>query len=158
MKLRLDQVLERIISVNHAWKLSKEEFGAEFIATNALRDTKPSLLREFPDEIYLQLDANSDEHEEALYSARLSDKVPFNGVVREDPEHLFEDQQKHSTDFLQPMCSTINRKLKKALPTQTSGMLEVVSVSEGVSQRYSVALCCSDIEVSVTNKHFESEG
>lgn len=62
-----------------------------------------------------------------------------------------------SKDFLQPICSTINRKLKKALPAQTAGMLEVMSSSEGVNQRYSVALCRSDIEVSITNKHFESE-
>ncbi|MCG9665939.1 CRISPR-associated ring nuclease Csm6 [Vibrio mediterranei] len=62
-----------------------------------------------------------------------------------------------SKDFLQPICSTINRKLKKALPTQTAGMLEVTSISEGINQRYSVALCHPDIEVTVINKHCESE-
>jgi hypothetical protein len=92
IKMRLDQVLERIISVNHAWKLSKGEFGADFIATNSLRDTKSSLqatlLREFPEEVYLRVASDSDDHEEALYSVRLRDKVLVNGVVREDAEHL----------------------------------------------------------------------
>lgn len=92
MKVRLDQVLERIISVNHAWKLSKEEFGADFIATNALRDTKSSLqatlLREFPEEVYLQVASDSDDHEEALFSVRLKNKTWVDGVLREDAEHL----------------------------------------------------------------------
>lgn len=92
MKMRLDQVLERIISVNHAWKLSKEEFGADFIATNSLKDIKSSLqatlLREFPKEVYLRIASDSDDHEEILYSVRLKDKVLVNGVVREDAEHL----------------------------------------------------------------------
>lgn len=43
-------------------------------------------------------------------------------------------------EFLQPICSTINSKLRKALPYQTSDKLEIQSVSEGSNQRYLVQL------------------
>ncbi|MGF1763384.1 CRISPR-associated ring nuclease Csm6 [Aliivibrio kagoshimensis] len=43
-------------------------------------------------------------------------------------------------EFLQPICSTINRKLKNALPSQTSDKLEIQSLSEAHNQRYIITL------------------
>ncbi|MGR5448468.1 hypothetical protein ACP3V3_01545 [Vibrio sp. PNB22_3_1] len=92
MQIKLEEIIERIITVNHAWKLSKDEFGQDFVATNSLRDTKSSLqatlLREFPDDVYLRVASDSMDHEEDLYSVRLKQKIIVNGVVREDAEHL----------------------------------------------------------------------
>lgn len=43
--------------------------------------------------------------------------------------------------FLQPVCSQINRKLKKILPAATADKLAVLSISEAQGQRYHLALC-----------------
>ncbi|MDE1239235.1 MULTISPECIES: hypothetical protein [Vibrio] len=92
MQIKLEEIVERIITVNHAWKLSKDEFGLDFVATNSLRDTKSSLqatlLREFPKDVYLRIASDSADHDESLYSVRLKQKLIVNGVVREDAEHL----------------------------------------------------------------------
>ncbi|WP_063662856.1 hypothetical protein [Aliivibrio fischeri] len=92
MKLRLDEIIERIITINHAWKLSRDEFGNDFVATKSFRDTKSSLqatlLREFPDDVYLKEATDADEHAEEMYSVRLSSNIVINGVVRTDIEHL----------------------------------------------------------------------
>lgn len=45
-----------------------------------------------------------------------------------------------SRDFLQPLCSTINNKLKKALPKDISSKLWIESHSEGTDHCYRVAL------------------
>ncbi|WP_220719121.1 CRISPR-associated ring nuclease Csm6 [Agarivorans litoreus] len=50
-------------------------------------------------------------------------------------------------EFLQPICSTINRKLKNALPAQVSDKLEIQSVPEGNNQRYFIKL--GDIGVTI---------
>lgn len=92
MILRLDEILERIITVNHAWKLSKDEFSNEFAVTQSLRWTKSSLqatlLREFPSESSLKVASDNDEHGELLYSVRLTSSVVVNGAIRNDAEHL----------------------------------------------------------------------
>ncbi|MGF1736508.1 hypothetical protein [Photobacterium satsumensis] len=92
MLIRLDEILERVITVNHAWKLSKDEFGAEFGPTQSLRWTKSSLqatlLREFPSDTHLRIASDNEQHEEMLYSVRLKTPVVVNGVVRQDAEHL----------------------------------------------------------------------
>lgn len=43
-------------------------------------------------------------------------------------------------EFLQPLCSTINRKLKNALPKDIVNILEIKSLSETHNQRYLVTL------------------
>lgn len=92
MKLRLDELLEQVISINHAWKLSRDEFGQDFCATRSLRETKSSLqatmLREFPEEVYLLEATDSDEHGEPMFSVRLRSPIRVNGTVRHDAEHL----------------------------------------------------------------------
>jgi hypothetical protein len=92
MKITLETILERIIAVNHAWKLSRDEFGRDFVATNSFRDTKSSLqatlIRDFPDEVYLKIASDSEQHDEIMYSVRLKREVRINGVPRIDAEHL----------------------------------------------------------------------
>lgn len=90
--LRIDNLLERIIAVNHAWKLSREEFGQEFCATKSLRWTKSSLqatlLREFPNETSLKVATDNDAHNGLMYSVRLNIPITVSGVQRIDAEHL----------------------------------------------------------------------
>jgi hypothetical protein len=91
-RLRLDELLEQIVSINHAWKLSREEFGNDFCATRSFRETKSSLqatlLREYPDEVYLVHATDSEDHGEPMYSVRLRAPIISNGVSRHDAEHL----------------------------------------------------------------------
>ncbi len=92
MKLRFDEILERIITINHAWKLARDEFGHDFSVTKSFRATKSSLqatlLREFSQDVYLKLATDSDDHNEAMYSLRLRDPMLVNGTSRRDAEHL----------------------------------------------------------------------
>lgn len=92
MKLRLDEIIERIITINHAWKLSRDEFGNDFVATKSFRDTKSSLqstlLREFPHDVYLVQATDSKDHDEVMFSVRLVQPININGVIRTDVEHL----------------------------------------------------------------------
>ena len=92
MTVRLDELIERIITINHAWKLSRDEFGNDFCATNSFKYTKSSLqatlLREFPQDTYLVVASDNHEQGESMFSVRLRTPVVVNGVVRTDAEHL----------------------------------------------------------------------
>ena len=92
MEVRLDEIVSRIIAVNHAWKLSRNEFGRDYVATNSLRDTKSSLqatlLREFSTDVYLALATDADEHDEMMYSVRLKNSIIVDASLRNDAEHL----------------------------------------------------------------------
>ncbi|CAM3140166.1 hypothetical protein [Vibrio neptunius] len=92
MQVKLEEMLERIIAINHAWKLSREEFGNQFAATQSLRHTKSSLqatlLREFPNETYLLKATDNDSQDEEMYSVRLNRPIVVNGCERYDAEHL----------------------------------------------------------------------
>lgn len=91
-KLRLDELLEQIVSVNHAWKLSREEFGNQFPATKSFMHTKSSLqatlLREFSSESYLVYADDNDQHDEPLFSVRLTNPVVIRSTIKKDAEHL----------------------------------------------------------------------
>ncbi|EOX4938275.1 TIGR02584 family CRISPR-associated protein [Vibrio alginolyticus] len=50
-------------------------------------------------------------------------------------------------EFLQPICSNINRKLRKELPLKIADKLEINSSSEGTEQRYRVALSESNCQI-----------
>lgn len=50
-------------------------------------------------------------------------------------------------EFLQPICSNINRKLRKELPLKIADKLEINSSSEGTEQRYRVALAESNCQI-----------
>ncbi|MEZ8368938.1 CRISPR-associated ring nuclease Csm6 [Vibrio splendidus] len=52
-------------------------------------------------------------------------------------------------EFLQPICSTINRKLKCALPSLAADKLEIKSMSEGYDQRYSILQQRAGVVISV---------
>lgn len=92
MEVNLEVIIERIITINHAWKLSREEFGNDFMVTKSLRHTKSSLqatlLREFPDNIYLLFATDNELQEEEQYSVRLTTPICINGIQRVDAEHL----------------------------------------------------------------------
>ena len=92
MKIRLNEIVERIITINHAWKLSRDEFGNDFIATQSFRETKASLqatlLREFPTEVYLIEATDNHDHNEQMYSVRLKTPIMVNGCHRQDVEHI----------------------------------------------------------------------
>lgn len=92
MRVELEEVISRIIAINHAWKLSREEFGSDFAVTKSLLHTKSSLqatlLREFPDDSYLLPATDNDVHDEELYSVRLRHSMVINDVLRHDAEHL----------------------------------------------------------------------
>jgi hypothetical protein len=92
MNIRLDEIVERIITINHAWKLSRNEFGNDFIATQSFRETKASLqatlLREFSKEVYLIEATDSHDHDEQMYSVRLKTPIVVNGCHRQDVEHI----------------------------------------------------------------------
>ena len=92
MLFSLEEILERVITVNHAWKLSKDEFGDKYGTTQSLRWSKSSLqatlLRDFPSETHLKVASDSEEHGELLYSVRLNKPILVNGIMRQDAEHL----------------------------------------------------------------------
>ncbi|MBW8190304.1 hypothetical protein K0504_04575 [Neiella marina] len=86
------RLVTQVITINHAWKLSKDEFGVDFVATKSLRDIKSSLqatlLRDFPQHVYLAIASDNHEHQEALFSVRLREPLVVNGALRNDIEHL----------------------------------------------------------------------
>ncbi len=88
----LERLLEQIVSVNHAWKLSREEFGNQFVATKSLLGTKSSLqatlLREFPMQSRLVFADDNYLHEEPLFSVRLIEPVKISSGLKRDAEHL----------------------------------------------------------------------
>ncbi|MDM7861906.1 hypothetical protein QTP81_14985 [Alteromonas sp. ASW11-36] len=94
----LFKTVERIITLNHAWKVARDEFGADHSITNALRLQKSSwqatLLRSFPSDTYLKRD-NENIDGESLLSVRLSKPLNINGHVRNDAEHIPERMARH---------------------------------------------------------------
>jgi CRISPR-associated protein (TIGR02584 family) len=64
----------------------------------------------------------------------------FNTTPEDFREGDFASMCGMSRDFLQPLCSTINHKLKKALPKDISSKLLIESHSEGTDHYYRVAL------------------
>ena len=88
----INNLVERIITLNHAWKIARDDFGAKNAITQALRLQKSSwqatLLRDFPQQTYLRQDLENSTDEEVLFSVRLVSPATINGVVRRDAEHL----------------------------------------------------------------------
>ena len=92
MNAGLELLVERIITINHAWKMAREEFGNDFMATKSLRHTKSSLqatlLRDYPDNAYLLFATDNELQGEEQYSVRLTTPICINGIERVDAEHL----------------------------------------------------------------------
>lgn len=90
--LSLEAILERIITLNHAWKISRDDFGANNPITLALRQQKSSwqatLIRTYPQQVYLKYDTDSNNDGEPLFSVRINPPISINGSVRADAEHL----------------------------------------------------------------------
>lgn len=87
----VEAIITRIIALNHAWKVSRETFGAKSDITEALRRQKSSwqasLLRFLENTAYLKVD-NDNTDGEVLLSVRLQSPVNINGVLRRDAEHI----------------------------------------------------------------------
>lgn len=87
----LRKIVERIVLLNHAWKVARNELGADHAITMALRLQKSSwqatLLRSFPLDSYLKKD-NENTEGEPLLSVRLSKPLSISGSVRHDAEHI----------------------------------------------------------------------
>ena len=87
----VDTIVERIICLNHAWKISRETFGAKHNITESLRWQKSSwqasLLRFHSDAAYLKYDEDNLDGE-TLLSVRLTRTIEINGVLRRDAEHM----------------------------------------------------------------------
>tara|TARA_B100000446_G_C10239549_1_gene229008 strand:+ start:100 stop:492 length:393 start_codon:yes stop_codon:yes gene_type:complete len=90
-RLNIHNILNRIISLNHAWKIAREDFGARNNITTALRRQKASwqasLLRYYPDAAYFKQDEDNVDGEELL-SVRLSTPITIDGSLRNDAEHM----------------------------------------------------------------------
>ena len=89
--LSVESIVERIITLNHAWKVARDDFGASNKITLALRQQKSSwqatLLREHPNLCFLRRDEENTDGEQLL-SVRLSKPILINGTMRNDAEHL----------------------------------------------------------------------
>ncbi|MEC6830374.1 CRISPR-associated ring nuclease Csm6 [Photobacterium toruni] len=89
------------------------------------------------------------------YSGVATDPRIFNSF-NTTPEDFNEDKYSDLTgmerEFLQPICSTINRKFREQLPSQVADKLEIRSISEKNEQRYSVGLSNSDCQIQWVEK------
>lgn len=89
--MKINNIIERIITLNHAWKVARDDFGGNHAITESLRLQKSSwqatLLRDFPDAAYLRKD-NENTQGESLLSVRLTSPITINGSVRHDAEHI----------------------------------------------------------------------
>jgi hypothetical protein len=90
--LSYHEIVERIITINHAWKLAREEFGPKNAITMSLREQKSSwqasLLREFPEQVYLHIDEENSTPEDRLFSVRFKTPIQLDTGIRSDAEHL----------------------------------------------------------------------
>lgn len=82
------ELLIRIISFNHAWKMARQRHGNDSAISRMLRDQKSILqsvlLRQGL--AYLMLDLDAED--EPLFSVRLHQSIVLNGVARKDAEHM----------------------------------------------------------------------
>ncbi len=92
LKLKIESILERIITINHAWKLARDEYGARTPLTQSLREQKSSwqatLIRDYPKHIYLKVDTDNSSEDETLLSVRLKAPIIVGQVRRTDAEHI----------------------------------------------------------------------
>lgn len=90
--MKLVQIVDRIVAINHAWKEARDEFGPSNPITSALRYQKSSwqatLIRHYPDHISIAVDVDNSSPDELLLSIRLKEPVNLNGIVKKDAEHL----------------------------------------------------------------------
>ncbi|WP_420554275.1 hypothetical protein [Neptuniibacter marinus] len=88
----MKELLYQITSINRAWKLARDQWGEDSKTALMLRERKSSLqsslIREYPNQVFLRLDTENTEGE-SLFSVRLHSEVTLpNGIRRVDAEHL----------------------------------------------------------------------
>jgi CRISPR-associated protein (TIGR02584 family) len=76
----------------------------------------------------------------------------FNTTPEDFNEKKYSDLTGMEREFLQPICSTINRKFRKQLSSQVADKLEIRSISEKTEQRYSVGVANSDCQIQWVEK------
>jgi hypothetical protein len=86
-----NELVNRIIRFNHAWKLAKNKYGDGSSITLSLRDQKAclqaQLLREYSG-VYLALDEKAPS-DEPLYSVQFENGITIESLgFRTDAEHL----------------------------------------------------------------------
>ena len=90
--MNLNSMVERVIAINHAWKLARVDFGASSPITVSLREQKSSwqvnILRNYPNASFLQLATDSELHDEELLSVRLVKSIETSQGVKHDAEHI----------------------------------------------------------------------
>lgn len=88
----IESILERIITINHAWKLARDEYGPKSPLTLSLREQKSSwqatLIRDYSKDVYLKVDTDNSSQEETLLSVRLKAPIIVGQVRRTDAEHI----------------------------------------------------------------------
>ena len=89
------------------------------------------------------------------YSGVATDPRIFNSF-NTTPEDFNEEKYSALTgmerEFLQPICSTVNRKFRTQLPSQVAEKLEIRSISENTEQHYFVGLTKSDCQIQWVEK------
>ncbi|MEH6628884.1 MAG: hypothetical protein V7739_20790 [Motiliproteus sp.] len=93
MYYSFESIVERIVTLNKAWKIAQEDFGAESMLAKSLRDQKSSwqatLLREFSEKVSIKVDTENSTAVDVLLSVRLKHPVHLSdGTVKNDAEHL----------------------------------------------------------------------
>ncbi|WP_261874637.1 CRISPR-associated ring nuclease Csm6 [Vibrio rarus] len=73
----------------------------------------------------------------------------FDTTPEEFNDESYDSIRGMEKSFLQPICSNINRKLRKALPAQSAEKIEISSLSKEHVQRYTCKLACSAFKVII---------
>jgi hypothetical protein len=88
------ELVERIVTINRAWKLARDDkkLGPKNSITKRLQHQKSSwqatLIRSYPQQVWLKRDEDHD-YTEPLLSVRISSRLKLlDGSIKEDAEHL----------------------------------------------------------------------
>lgn len=90
----LAELVERIVTINRAWKLARDDkkLGKNHSITERLQHQKSSwqatLIRNYPQQVWLKRDEDRD-YSEPLLSVRINIRLRLlDGSIKEDAEHL----------------------------------------------------------------------
>lgn len=82
------EMLLKIVSFNHCWKMAQQRHGNNSAIARMLRDQKSVLQAALLRQNLAYLKPDPDAEEEPLFSVRIHQPVTLNGVVRIDAEHM----------------------------------------------------------------------
>ena len=84
----ITDLVSKIISFNHCWKMAQQRYGNTSAMARMLRDQKSVLQAALLRENHAYLKPDPDAEEEPLFSVRLRKPVVLNGLTRIDAEHM----------------------------------------------------------------------